>query len=342
MTSRASVLLPIVLALAVTGCGSTALRGGSQPLTGASGASAGQGSDAGLVSPAGGTSGSGGSVSGGATGSTGATGSGVRPGSTTGSPGAAGTTGSAPGSTGVASSGGVTAAPAVGSSSTAPIKLGVVGTDNGAIAGFFGKEGAAWDASPKKIVAYLNKTGGVGGRQLEATYFGADSAADASTNGQKACAALTEDSHVDVVVNVGMLGDVLPACLKQRGIAVFDAASWFADAATARQYPNWVVPNAIRLDRSVQAILQSAVARGTLKAGTKLGVVAESCPWASRVLEGTVKPLAKKYGVSVDSTSVKCISNILADLVPVQSDVQRGALRLKTAGATHILDLSQA
>ena len=223
-----------------------------------------------------------------------------------------------------------------------PLRVGVVGTDVGAIAAVFGKPGTSWNTSPKRVVDYINTTGGVGGRQISAAYFGADSGSDSATNGQKACTAMTEDHKVDIVVNVGMLGDVLPACVKQRGLAIFDANSWYADASMMREYPNWFVPSAIRLDRSVQAILQTALSRGSMKAGSRLGVIVEGCPWGARVYDGTVVPFAKKHGIAVTQTGIKCIDNIVADLAPVQASIQSDTLRFSTAGVTHVLVLSQA
>ena len=317
------------LALSLTACGSTALRGGAQGTN--SSTSGGVTLSGQSNEPFNGTGGSTG-------GSTGA-------GSSTGAAGSTGTTGSLTGSTstGSATSGGTTGGtPTTGGvTKLRPIRLGVVGTDIGAIAAAFGKDSIRWDTSPKAVVAYINKTGGVGGRQLSAVYAEGDSAGDSNTNGQKVCQTLTQDNKVDVVVNTGMLGEVLPACLKQAGVAVFDALDWAADDVTARQYPNWITPNAIRLDRSVRAILDNTASRGLFKPGAKLGVLVENCPWAARIRDNVVKPLAKKYGATIVEGSSKCIDNLLGDIPSVQNDVQRETLRFSQSGVTHVLAISQ-
>jgi hypothetical protein len=338
-SSARLVAVPLALALTAA-CGSTALRNSAQAPTTGTDRFDGAPGEGRHMTPEGSTGGGGG-VTSGSPGLDHSDGGPSRNASAdrstaTGSP---GTGGAIPGSGGAVTGG--TATPA-GPHSTAPISVGVVGTDNSAIAAAFGADGLRWDTSPRKIISYINQTGGIGGRQIVPVFFGGDSAADNNTNGQRACSAFTEDHHVDVVVNVGSLGEVLPACLKQHGIAMFDGGTWMADATAAREYPNWIAPSAMRLDRSVQALLQNAASRGVLQRGTKLGVLVENCPWGSRIMSGAIASMAKKYGATVTQGSTKCISNILADLVPVQSDIQRETLKFSAAGVQVVLVVSQA
>jgi ABC-type branched-subunit amino acid transport system substrate-binding protein len=136
-----------------------------------------------------------------------------------------------------ASSGGVSTTtgsetPGGGTQSKRPIKLGVTEIDASALAAIFGVNGEVPD-TPKAIVDYLNKHGGVGGRQLAAVYYKADSAADSSTSGQRACAKFTEDNRVDVVID-SLGNDVLSACLLQKGVAVFTTSNWALDSAALK------------------------------------------------------------------------------------------------------------
>lgn len=233
---------------------------------------------------------------------------------------------------------------APGSNITAPLKVGVVATDVGAIGAVFGASTEGYDLFKvsKAFIAYINKHGGAGGRQIQPVFYTADSGSDANTNGQRACQAFTQDQKVDLVVSVGLLGEVLPACLKAAGIAMFDSANWFADRVSAQQFPNWIMPSAARLDRSAASQLQQAASRGVLKQGDKLGVLVESCPWGPRTLESTVRPIADRLGIPVVTGSIKCIANIVADLGPVSNDVQRETLRFSQEGVTDVLILSVA
>lgn len=264
----------------------------------------------------------------------------------TGSDGLGGTSapGAASGAPGSTTGPGATTPVASGDPVTGPIKIGVVATDLGAIGAVFGAGNDDFDifASSKKLIAYLNKNGGAGGREIQPVYYAADSGSDANTNGQRACQAFTQDDKVELVISVGFFGEVLPACLKAAGIAYFDSANWFADATVAQQFPNWLAPSAARLDRNAVAQVEQAAARGILKKGDKLGVLVESCPWGARTLASSVKPTADKLGIPIVTGSIKCITNIVADLTPVSNDVQRETLRFASEGVTDVVILSFA
>ena len=265
-------------------------------------------------------------------------------GPTVGSTGLGGTTSTGGTTTQPAGSSAPTPSNASGSAITDPLKVGVVATDIGAIGAVFGADTEGYDLFrvSKAFIAYINEHGGAGGRQIQPVFYTADSNSDTNTNGQRACQAFTQDEKVDIVVSVGLLGEVLPACLKAAGIAMFDSANWFADGAAAQQFPNWIVPSAVRLDRAVASQVQQAASRGVLKQGDKLGVLVESCPWGPRTLTAAVKPTADRLGIPIVTGSIKCITNIVSDLGPVSNDVQRETVRFSQEGVTDVLILSVA
>jgi hypothetical protein len=96
------------------------------------------------------------------------------------------------------------------------------------------------------------------------------------------------------------------------------------------------------LNRSVGAELNVAAADGVLKRGSKLGVLVEDCPWGSRVVNGTIIPIAKRLGITVTQSSVQCIDNLVADLAPVSSQSQSAVLKFKLAGDTSMIAVTQA
>jgi ABC-type branched-subunit amino acid transport system substrate-binding protein len=222
-----------------------------------------------------------------------------------------------------------------------PIRVGVVGADLAAIGAVFGVSSSSSDpyASVKKIIAYINKEGGIGGRPLTPVFTTVDSGGDASTEQQKACEALTQDSSVDVVMGSG---EVLASCLQKKNIAMFDSSVFATDALQMRSHPNWFMPSAIRADRSAAAIIEQAAKRGWLKRGARLGVLVEDCDWGNRTYDNTVVPAARRVGVTLVKGSVKCLTNLVTDLVPITSDVQREALRFSTAGVTDVMAVANA
>jgi hypothetical protein len=239
---------------------------------------------------------------------------------------------------------GTTSTTGVAVASGRPIRVGVASTDLGAIAAAFGqadKTSVPIEAA-KKVIAHINKTGGIAGRKIEAVFAEGDSAADSNTNGQRVCSALTEDTKVDIVVNLGLLGELFPACLRQRGLAVVDVYGWYTDGVDMGRHPNWLVPFAMRLDRSSPALLRSAVQRGLLKRGDTLGVLREDCPWGPRIYSSSVAPVARELGLKVVEGTVKCVENLVGDLGPLTSDIQRETLRFNSSGVTHVMTLSVA
>ena len=328
-TRKAAVLS--LVAVALSGCGSTALRGGV-PVAG--------GSPAGAV-------GDGVQQSDGTTGGTGATttGSVLSPSGSTGNGGAlkGGTSGVASPLGSSSSTGGSTGSGsgAAGPVSTAPIKVGVTTANIAAIAAAFGKKPSS-TSSDNPFIAYFNKHGGIAGRKIVPVYYQANSSDDASTAGQQACAAFTQDAKVDVVLDGVIGGDVLPACLQRQGVALFTAANTTQDSVALRQHPNMFQPSAMQIDRQIQALLQVSAARKALKGGDKLGVMVEDCPATTRTYDHVVVPFAKRLGVGLVKSSVKCLTNLVSDLVPISQDISRAALTFNQLGANHVMAVDSA
>ena len=265
------------------------------------------------------------------------------------SPGGAAATGSSPDSAAAVVSDatvvpGGAGAPAPGTAG-GDIRLGLTYPDIGALATIFGEDTS--DANPEawlqRFVDHINKRGGVFGRRLKPVYFKADASEDASTLGQKACAAFTEDSKVDVVINTGVFGDTFPACLGRAGISMLDTASFVTDAADAARAPNKFTPSSMRADRLYRTVIELSGRAAKLPKGAVLGVLVEDCPWGSRVYQQHVKPTAERFGVAkVVRGTHKCLENLVQDLGPITNDVQRETLRFATEGVTHVVSVSQA
>jgi hypothetical protein len=272
--------------------------------------------------------------------STGGTGTGELP-QSFGTP--SGTTGTAPDR-----SGGTTG-PVAGSVVSAtrdqkPLRVGIFGADVTAIFAAFGKaDDAPSDAYStfRAMAKYINDHGGVGGRKIVLLTQTADSAGDASTEGQKACAAFTQDNKVDIVYDFNGSA-VLAACLKKAGIASIGGGNYATDGTDTNAYPNWLLPSAMRIDRLMRSLLEVSAARGTLKRGDKLGVMVDSCPYGKRVYDDVFVPFARKLGVGVVQAPITCVDNLVADLGPVTNDVQRATLQFASSGVTHVVGLHGA
>src|SRR5689334_14956696 len=209
-------LVTLSMCAALAACGTTVA-----PANGGTGVAQGTGAQDGLTAPGATGDGSGGSVAGPAGAGTGQV---VGQVSGPGGP-AAASGGTSGGLTGVPGGSGTGAgAGAHGRAASGFVKLGITYPDAGGLATAVGtdkkSDPQAWY---ERIVTYINKNGGIAGRQVKATYFKADLAQDSSTLGQQACSAFTEDTKVDLVVNTAILGDTLPACLDKRGVSLLES-----------------------------------------------------------------------------------------------------------------------
>jgi hypothetical protein len=330
-------LLALAVVGALTACGSTVQQASSGVL-GAGGSQA-VGGDGLLLSPEDGgatAEGSAGSVaeeqaaaSGGTVGGAGTIGS---------SPtGASGRTAGAPGG-----SSGTAGAPGAAAAAGAPVRIGVTVPDTAALAATFGEEPNDASAWFKRVIDYVNKTGGIADRRIAPSYYKADVSQDGATAGQRACTAFTEDSKVDIVINAGVIGDTFPACLARAGISAIETGVWTSDGEDEGRFPNRFAPFAMRIDRQIAALISVSAERGTIKRGDTLGVLVEDCPRGARVMKKVVEPQAQRFGLKVVKGTHKCIENLVSDLGPVTNDIQRETLRFNQAGVTHVIVVSFA
>jgi hypothetical protein len=219
--------------------------------------------------------------------------------------------------------------------------VGETQANTAAIAAAFGQKPSAQPAS-NPIIAYLNKHGGISCHKIVEIVYTADSSSDASTSAQAACATFTQDNKVDVVLDSVIGGDILPACLQRKGIAEFTAQNTSLDSVNMGSHPNEFSPSSMYVDRQIKALVQVSGQRNALKAGDKLGVMVENCPSYVRTYNNVVVPMAKRLGVTVTQSSVKCITNLVEDLGPATNDVQRAALTFSSSGVNHVMAVSNA
>lgn len=283
---------------------------------------------------------------------TGTTGDGESLGAT-GSPGD-GTSGSATGtsttgSTGMTSTGGGGTAAGAGAISrstsgretrtSGPIKVGVVMVDFSKLAATFGVQASNQDifAAHKKMFAYLNAHGGLAGRKIEPVYYRIDgAAADNASAFNAACAYVTQDHKVDVVLSFDIDNfQGFSRCLLKYGIPQIDGGQYTTDGPDTATTPNLFTPDALAHDRFASLLVKTAVARGWLTSKDVLGVVTQDCAVDNRVYDKVIVPATKAAGVKVLRSAVKCI-NGAGDIGTASSQISSTVLRFRSEGVTHV------
>lgn len=269
-----------------------------------------------------GTSTSGGSA-GGSTGST----SGELTGGTTGTSGASGSSGTG------ATSG------STGTPTTRPLKIGVTAFDYSALAATFGVAAPTGDqfAAWKNLIAYINKHGGLAGRQVQADYYKMDgAAADQASTVAAGCTHFTQDHKVDVVMTVGV-NDVqgFAECLLKHGIPQFDSGQYVEDATQTARTPNQFTNAALAHDRMAATLMKVAITRGWLTKKDVLGVVHQVCAVDTRVYQKSIVPAMKAAGIRVVEATTNCI-NGNADIGAAAGQLQNAVLKFRSEGVTQV------
>lgn len=320
-------LLAVVVSLSAAACGTTVSTAGQAHSTGGG---------SGLSAPSGLAASNGGAgqvpAAGTAAGGYGPTGS--APGAT-GASGANGTSAGASGGTGSLSSG------STAGGSRPPVKVGFMMIDFSKVAASFGFTGSA-DVFQgfKEMVAYLNKHGGLAGRQIKPDYYSIDgSSNDANTAYQQACTHFTQDVHDEVVISDGTYHPTFEACMTQAHITHFDVETYGFDTTGQRQNPNYLTPTAFGVDRYSTALIQTAVASHMVAKGQLIGYLIEGCPANLRAYSEATVPTAKQYGLRVESEQTVC-NNGTGDLGTEESQIQSAVLKFRQDGVTSVAFIS--
>ena len=240
----------------------------------------------------------------------------------TGGPAAAGTGGlTAPGTGGVAAPGttggttgtdvvgptapGSTAGPARprGPVSRTPVKIGVI-TQQGleSAAKTFGLDGVTTGDTRKQVeavLAWIKANGGLAGRPVQLFQYDADlSAGSGDAVMTQACTAFTQDTKVDFVLTVLSGLKVLAECLKKNGVGLLANNTNFADSTMANYSPILANPSELGSGRMYQLLVDHLWSTGWLTASSKVGIIARDDNDGREFVERSLRPALKKHGLT--------------------------------------------
>lgn len=246
---------------------------------------------------------------------------------------------------GAAGSSSGAAAPAVpGSARQGPIKVGFIVADFTKTAAAFGF-GAVSDPQRyfQYLVKYYNAHGGFAGRQISPVYASVDGASsDYQTASQAACAQVTQDNHVELVMSNLWVNAALTSCLLKAGVPQIEGTQEVLnDSHMLAESPNLFVPSGLSTDHEATALITESVRMGWLTSKDKLGVLYDSCPYSTRAVNEAVLPLGKKYGIPLDPIEAFDCGGGFADVGKFSTGVQNAELKMHTDGVTKVMFLTQ-
>jgi ABC-type branched-subunit amino acid transport system substrate-binding protein len=230
-------------------------------------------------------------------------------------------------------------------SNRSPIKVGILYTVNDAAesAGIDNGDTIAPSEIVRAFVKSYNATGGIGGRRIEPVYRNLNSASNDYEGGmQAACAAFTQDNHVEVVLNgVGYYSDTLMTCLAKASVPVLSGDWVGPDRQDAKRFPLMITPATLLGEDRVAAVVKHLKASSYLRAADRIGVVVEDCPIDQRVFANGLKPAIAAAGLKIAWTfDVSCFESI-QDYAQQTSQMSSAVLQFRQRGVNRVMFVSQ-
>lgn len=311
-------LVPVLLLLAVAGCGTTVhqpLSGPGQPTTGGDGLSAPQvratSSTAPLDLPG-----------------TGAAGD------------STGTLPTVPGAGSAPATSPVSAPPVVPVGGPAqPVKVGFVVASGSTDAAFKAAGVGALQVGDQKaqadaVIRDLNARGGLAGRRVQPYFHTPDGSASSYEEAdQVTCTAFTQDVRVAFVISTVAHTQLLHACLAKAGVPLLDDDLGLYDSRVVT--PGLLfMPSSWLLDRLMRNEIDALARRGFFQDKGKVGVLLYDLPGSRRVLQGTVLPRLARYGKTQVDVAASAFTTEGA------ANQQANVLKFRNDGVTRVVQIA--
>lgn len=343
---RAALAAVLVTAVLAAACGSTvglARQQGAGGVAGGSGVGApAQGLATGSTTGSGTAAGSGGST-------TAAPGTAAVAGPAAGSAGSSGGTGVAGGAPAGGTSG---AAGSAAASGTAPgvtattIEVGLPYANN---AGAVNAAAGAGNLNPgneeqdwQVLVDYLNAHGGIDGRRVVPVWYGynADSSETTQQIEQAMCADFTQDNHVFAVLT--QADQTLAHCVLSSGAVMVGEDLALEESSFFTQYPYYVEPGGLALDRIVRAEIPRLVAEGYFGPHPTIGILTYDYPSFSQAVDQVMIPELASYGYHNPLVEESYVPTSSSGIGEESASISSAELKFRSSGVDHVLFLEQS
>lgn len=197
-------------------------------------------------------------------------------------------------------------------------------------------------AEEQALVTYINKHGGIGGRQIQPVYVSEDNAQAETdpTIGEEMCKTMTEDYHVFAVIGGAGPPDDWEsnACYAEAGTLNFDGEQAAPDLAFLKQASPyiWMTEDAA-LDRTMRWEIAGLQSRGYFAkpatGNNKLGVIIAQDPVNQRVWQQVTLPALQAAGVSNPDTFY-VPHDTISDIA---NTMKQAVVRFQVDGVTNVM-----
>lgn len=192
----------------------------------------------------------------------------------------------------------------------------------------------------RSLIAEFNDKGGLAGRKIAPVYHSVNPAAPSyDAELASACAAFTQDNRVAAVLDTIGFAEAYEQCLAKGGAFHVTGSGSSPAKKSLSQVPSVMAVAAPAIERRERAVVEHLAANGTLKRGTKVGVIVDSCPATQVGYEQGFLPAAEQVGLQLEKVDVNCASGY-DDLGPMGAALQNAVLRFQSAGVTVVAFVS--
>lgn len=201
-------------------------------------------------------------------------------------------------------------------------------------------ERRAWDA----LVDYQNANGGIAGRRVDPVYhsYNIVSTKTAPQAEQEMCAKWTQDNQVFAALHQPYSSNLI-RCIGEAGAVLISNNTWTAQITSIhRQYPFYVEPTTIDLDRGASVMIESLWPRRYFARDARLGLVTFDHPNFRAAKAQGLDPALERHGLELVDAAYLHFPESAQEISQTASDTSNAVLRFKTQGIDHVIFLSTA
>jgi len=191
----------------------------------------------------------------------------------------------------------------------------------------------------KAVISYINKNGGIAGRQVRAVYHEKDATQGSwEQHAAAACSAFTEDNHVFAAIDSSVGGnDSLASCLAKKGVPLMETDFWPFDAEAYRRLGHFLYqPDRMIPDRAMAVYVDGLVSLGYFDNGAKVGLIEFDAAPFQRMATAIKSRLAYHHLALTDEV-VTVTPHGVADFGQLGGQISNAIVSFRSKGVNHVL-----
>ncbi|HVV36573.1 MAG TPA: ABC transporter substrate-binding protein [Acidimicrobiales bacterium] len=197
------------------------------------------------------------------------------------------------------------------------------------------EEGAVAQA----VINYVNKHGGIAGRQVKAVFHEKDTTQGSwEVHAAATCAAFTEDNHVFAAIDSSVGGnDALASCLAQHGVPLVETDFWPFDAEAYKRLGHFLYqPSRMAPERAMAVYVDGLVSLGYFANGAKVGLIGfDAAPFQR--MTAAVKARLASHHLALTDERTTITPHGVTDFGELGAQIQNAIISFRSRGVDHVI-----